>query len=113
MSEFFLDAEKVKIEFPDGNWVEVKEELTQSDQDYIMSQMTRTSGTEKVSLVLELGQLPLLERSITDWSFANNKGEKIPITRDTISRLRLRYRTKVLLEVNRLNEKALEFVRKN
>jgi hypothetical protein len=46
MSEFFLDSETHRVEFPDGQWVDVKTELTQADQDYIMGQMAQAAGNE-------------------------------------------------------------------
>ena len=112
MGEFFWDSESVRIDFPDGNWIDVKPELLQDDQDYIMGCMVQTDENGKQILKAEKGRIPLLERSILDWSFTDGKG-KVPITRDTISRLRLKYRSKVLIEVNRLNTEALEFVQKN
>lgn len=113
MGEFFLDAEKVRVDFPDGQWVDVKEELTQADQDYIITQMARAEQNGgKARLELTLGQLSLLERSILDWSFTE-ADKKIPISRDTISRLRRRYREKITAEVNRLNNEAQEFIKKN
>ena len=113
MGKYFLDDEKVRVTFKDGEWVDIKEELTQADQDYIMNQMTSAGqhgGTATIEF--KLGQMGLLERSILDWSFADGE-TKILVTPENISRLRLRYRTKVLEEINSLNEKATEFVRKN
>ena len=113
MGEFFSDSEKFRIDFPDGQWVDVKEELSQKDQDYIMSQMAKTEG-EGTGLRpdIQLGQLPLLERSVIAWSFTED-GQAVPINRDTISKLRVKYRSKVLQEVNRLNLQAADFVLKN
>jgi len=107
MSEFFLDSETYRVEFPDGQWVDVKVELTQADQDYIMSQMAHAVSAEIGAQVeLRFGQLPLLEKSIVAWSFPD------PVTKENISRLRQRYRTKVLIEVDRLNTAAMEFAKK-
>ena len=102
MGEFFLDSEVVRVCFQDDNWVDVKEELTQADQDYIMGQMVKGEVIKP-----ELGRIPLLERSIVAWSFPE------PVNRENIIRLRVRYRVKLLNEINRLNEQALEFVSKN
>ena len=119
MSECFLESEKVRITFPDGpdgqdgNWVELKEELTQDDQDYIMTQMVKGKTGEALKTKIEWGHLPLLERSIVDWSFTGKDGNKMPITKDNISSLRLRYRAKLLIEIDHLNTQAMEFVTKN
>jgi hypothetical protein len=113
MGEFFLDSESIKIDFPDGQWISVKEELSQDDSDYIMSQMAKAEHNGKGQrLDIQLGQLPLLERSILAWSFTEGEKE-VPINPDTISRLRVKYRSKLVAEINRLNVKALEFVAKN
>ncbi len=113
MSEHFLESETVRIEFPDGNWVAIKEELTQADQDYIMNQMVRAKAGKETTTKIESGHLSLLERSIVDWRFVGKDGSKVPVTRENISSLRLRYRTKVLVEINHLNEQAMEFAKKN
>ncbi len=108
MGEHFLSGEKVRVEFPDQSWIDVNEELSQADQDYIMNQMARadvTGGKQKVEI--SIGQLALLERAIVAWSFPE------PVNRENISNLRGRYRLKVLLEVDRLNGAALEWSRKN
>jgi len=113
MGKYFLDDEKVRVEFKDKEWVDIKEELTQADQDYIMNQMTSSGQNGRTATIeFKLGQMGLLERSIVDWSFTDGE-TKVPVTAENISRLRLRYRTKILEEINSLNEKAGEFVRKN
>ncbi len=113
MGRFFQDAETVRVTFPDGEWVDVKEELSQADQDYVLNQMAQAELSDKSSDVkLRFGKLALLERGIVAWSFAEDC-KPIPITPDTISRLRLRYRSPVLKELDRLDKAALEFLRKN
>jgi len=99
MSEFFLDSATVRVEFPDGQWIEVKPELTQEDEDYIMSQPGAKGGLLPPMLVLE--------RSIVSWSFDRE------VSKESISQLKRRYRAKVSAEVVRLNTEALEFVEKN
>ena len=114
MGKYFLEDEKVRVNFDDGEWVDIKEELTQADQDYILNQMTfAEQGNNGTKMEIKLGQLSLLERSIVDWSFLETNGNKIPINSDNISRLRKRYRNKILQEINNLNEKAESFASKN
>jgi len=108
MGEFFTDGEKVRIDFEDGQWVDIKEELTQYDQDFLLDRMARAESTgSEAKVTLSLGRMALMERAILAWSFPE------PVTPDNISRLRIRYRQRVLDEVNRLNEQAGEWVRKN
>lgn len=112
MSKYFSGNETRRINFPDGQWVDVKEELTQEDSDYILSQLAKTSITEgkkTPDIEISLGKLALLERSIVAWSFADDSGQPVPVTRDNISRLRRRYRSVILPEVDKLNQEADSF----
>ena len=101
----------MRVDFPDGQWVDIKDELTQEDQDCILNSMatgiTITKDGEGV-VRTTLGRLPLLERSILAWSFPE------PITRENINGavLKLRYREVLLKKIDELNAEASEF-RKN
>jgi hypothetical protein len=93
MSEGFSGTETVRISFPDGAWVDVKAELTQEDQDYILNLLGHVSG-QKVEVTL--GRMSLLERAIVSWSFDE------PVDHDHINTLRMKYRSKVLTELDKL-----------
>ncbi len=112
MNEAFIDSETVRVDFPDGNWVDVKQELTQEDQDYILSQMTQGEIKKDSQFSLKLGNLALLESFIVSWSFQDG-GKAIQVTRDTISNLKGKYRSLILSKINGLQETANEFVSKN
>lgn len=108
MGEFFADAETVRIDFPDGQWVDVKEELSQEDSDYLLSKIANAEQLDgNPRLTLAIGRLPLLERSIIAWSF------DAPVTTENISKLRVKYRDQLLKEIDQLNLKASGFVLKN
>jgi hypothetical protein len=77
-----------------------------------MARTVDNEGGKTQRVVLSLGKLAMLERSIVAWSFTG-EGKPAPITRENISCLRLKYRSKVLEEVNRLQKEAAEFVSKN
>ncbi len=109
MGSFFLDGEVVRVSFADGQWVDLKEELTQEDSDYIINAMTQTVVGSEAKVEIKLGRVALLERSIVAWSFKDDKGIPYPITKESISKLRVKYRNKVLSEVDRLNREADEF----
>jgi len=116
MGKYFIGNETKRISFEDGEWVDIKEELTQEDSDYILNQLAKASavGDSKkpsASVEVNLGKLALLERAVVDWSFADEKGIKAPVTRDNLSKLRRKYRTRVLQEVNKLNEEAEAFAK--
>ena len=108
MGDYFLEAETERITFDDGQWCDIKQELTQADSDYIMAQMVRNGSTQ-----LSLGRLPLLERAVVAWSFQDKDGKSVSVNSDTISNLRRKYRTIILQKVDRLNLESLEFSKKS
>jgi len=112
MGKYFCDTETVRVTFDDDQWVDVKEEFSQEDQDYMIDQMARaeTTNGKNTSLSLHLGKLAMLERGIVAWSFTDDQGKPVPVTKKAISTLRLRYRERVLTELNRLTEEAGRFL---
>ncbi len=115
MGEFFVGTEKVRIDFPNGEWCEVKEELTQEDSDYISNQMTKMTSSDGKSpqVNIKLGRLPLLARSIVAWSFVDEAKNPIPLTTENISRLRAKYRHVILQKIDELNQEAQDFSKKS
>ncbi len=114
MGKFFLDNETERVTFEDGQWVDIKQELTQADSDYIMSQMAKgqtfpMDDKSAPRLDLNLGRLPLLERSIIAWSFTDDSGKPVSINIENISHLRSKYRTVILERVDSLNTEARRF----
>ena len=112
MSKFFLENEVARITFDDSEWVDVKEELTQEDQDFILNKLAHAEAKGTDSKVeMTLGRMALLQRAIVAWSFQED-GKSIPITTDNISKLRNRYRSIVLAKIDELNTAATEFKKK-
>jgi hypothetical protein len=99
----FQGDETVRVDFPDGEWVDVKEELSQADQDYILNAMAQLQDGK---MSMTLGRLALLERSVKAWSFPE------PVTKENINTLKVKYRTVLLEKIDALNSAATEF-RKN
>ncbi|MDP2731070.1 MAG: hypothetical protein Q8O55_11410 [Dehalococcoidales bacterium] len=109
MGQYFIDQETVRVDFPDGQWIELKEELSQADSDYIMSRMAHAESDGKTTKTeIQLGHLALMERMIKGWSFENGTGP-VPVNRENISVLKTRYRAIALEKINELVEKAGEF----
>jgi len=107
MSDTFYEGEVFRVTFPDGNWVDVTEELTQADQDFLLNEMAKVEDKRSNSVAFNLGKSLLLERCIKAWSFDK------PINPENISHLRLKYRSKVLREIDRLNAQANSWLVKN
>ena len=109
MSKYFQENETIRVPFEDNQWVDLKQELTQADEDYISNKMMRAEGMAasvketKAEIVMDFGKQALLERSIVAWSF------DVPVTPENISSLRKKYRVKVLQEADRLQNEAQEF----
>jgi hypothetical protein len=113
MSQFFIEAETVRVDYPDGNWIDVKEELSQEDQDYIMGRMVSVRGSKgkgkdaQSDIEFKVGRMALLERAVAKWSFDK------PVNADNISRLRNRYREMVLAKIDELAETQSAWLSKN
>lgn len=116
MGKYFIeDTEIFRVKFDDEQWVDIKQELSQADNDYIISKMVRASSIQdgtapKADIEMNLGRQSLLERSIVAWSFADESGVVAPITPENISNLKGKYRSRVLKEIDRLNKGASGFL---
>lgn len=117
MSTFFIEQDKTRITFPDAEWCDIKTEFTQEDLDYITNALMHarfaTDGKQKpeTEIAMQFGKQATLERAIVDWSFVNGSGTKVPITPESISNLRSKYRWFLLKEIDRLNQEAGAFLK--
>lgn len=102
MGKFFLDEEKVRIAFDDGEYCDIKEELTLRDSEYIAKEVSKSG---------EIGALPMLEKYIIAWSFVEND-MPVPINADTISHLRTKYRVPIMSKISELTQEAQAFSKK-
>ena len=107
---FINEKDTYRISFPDGEWIDIKTELSQADSDYIMGKMADIKAGEPMGIDIKLGRLPLLERSIVAWSFAED-GKSVEINAETISQLRSKYRILVFKEINRLTLESQSFAK--
>ena len=107
MSEHFIGDEKVRVEFPDGQWVDIKEELSQRDQDHLLNVMAGVKGDDKPSIAFNIGKLAILEKCVIAWSFPE------PINTETLCNLRRKYRLPVLEKIDELNSQPYQYVAKN
>ena len=90
----FVNSSTKRIELEDGNWIEVKEELTFEEYGEIMknvdlSLVNKLEGEAEKSTIsnFDIG-LPLLKAALVDWSFKDDEGKKIECTLENISKLR-------------------------
>ncbi len=113
MSEHFLEGETVRVDYPDGAWIDIVEEFTQEDNDYITGKMVNIRGQKgkgkdaKTDMEFKIGRMAVLERAVRKWSFPE------PINPDTLSRLRIRYREPLLAKIDELAAAQSEWLEKN
>ena len=111
MGKYFIDEKDIyRINFPDGEWIDIKTELSQTDADYITHSMAQTKIGNTMEIDIKLGRLPLLECSIVAWSFKDGDNP-VPINSETISQLRSKYRILVFKEIDRLNIESQSFAK--
>lgn len=117
MSKFFLEEESYRVNFPDGQWLDIKPEFSQVDHDYITTRMMQakvvSDGDKKPEAQMDMsfGRQATLERGILVWSFTDDSGAPVPVTPENISNLRTKYRNLALSEIDRLNSEALQFAK--
>ena len=104
MSKFFIeDSDLVRVNFKGGEWADIKAEMTQEDKDAIMNAMAKATAGTDTCLQISLGKMALLERSVVAWSFG------VPVNKENISRLRNKYRSVLLAEIDKVNSAVDEF----
>lgn len=86
MASPFVPAGVDRIEL-DCGWVEVKKALSYGDLERLAAQGDKGSGAG------------ILAIAIVAWSFTDENGQSIPITSETISRLRADIGARLLQEV--------------
>jgi len=112
MSKYFItETDLFRITFEDGQWVDIKKQLSQRDQDQILNTMAKAkTKSETPDIEINLGKMALLEVSVKAWSFTEDDGRAIPVNPDNLSNLRIEYRAKVLSEIDRVNKEAQVFL---
>ena len=105
MGKFFIDeSDKVRVSFPDGEWAEIKSEMSQEDSDYVMNKMAEaTSKGDTPDIRFNLGKMALLERNVIAWSFG------VAVNKETISKLKNKYRKIILEAIDTANTEAKDF----
>jgi hypothetical protein len=89
----FVVAETTRLDLSDGDWIEVKNELSYGEQQRISSAaLNKVSGMiegedQAISVDLERYNVLRLETWLVDWSFCGSNGKQVPISRDAIAAL--------------------------
>ena len=89
----FVGVGTVRIELSDGEWIDVKEELSYGEQQRLaggaMSKITGfgPTGSPELGLDLEAYTLQKMFVWLADWSFTDGQGNKVPVSKDAIGAL--------------------------
>ena len=93
MSKYrFVEPDIVRLELSEGDWIEVKKELTYGEQQRLSNAaMTRFqeagSATPRVELDFERYQIVRLKTWLVAWSFRDLAGKPVEITANSLSAL--------------------------
>ena len=98
MSKYrFVDPNTVRLDLSDGDWIEIKEQLTYGEQQRLAGgAMTRMVGgpvaggevaDAAVEMDLEKYQLLRLRTWLVDWSFRDRQGKAVRINAASLSSL--------------------------
>jgi len=88
----FVVPNTIRKEISEGDWVEIKEELTYGEQKRLetgaMGKMTASGSTDPgISLDFERYNLMRLYTWLVAWSFVDGAGKRVKITLDAIAAL--------------------------
>lgn len=108
MSAYFVPVgETVRIELEHGEWVELKARMSFGDRLRIREVAYRIryspEGESTIDSMLAEGQVMSLLRNIVAWSFKDEQGRSLPITRENIERFDPEFADRLIAEVDRLN----------
>jgi hypothetical protein len=90
----FVYDEVNRIEFDDGEWVDIKQRLSYGDVDSLLAGDSQALTEGKTSI-------PLLLTCITGWSFRDKDGEIAPIREDTVRQLDIRIASRLMREIQK------------
>lgn len=81
--KWFVEPDTVRIDLGDGQWIEVKAELTKGERDKANAFMYRESVTEGKAVAVDIERMPKAEAMayLVDWSLTRN-GQKVSIDSD-------------------------------
>ena len=91
----FVSPESVKIDISDGDWIEIKRQLTNGEQKAVnraafRSRYELTDGDTGSSFVeMDMGSFALakLGAYLVDWSFKDERGKDVKLTPDAMRNL--------------------------
>lgn len=85
----FVAPETVRIDLADGDWIEIKKELTVGEhRRYLASGFKRAaSGGDEIEVDWGVRSLSLVEAYLVGWSARDKDGKPVSVTRQAIEKL--------------------------
>jgi hypothetical protein len=94
MSNYFVTADTVRLDLPDGEWIEVKAELSVSEEKRLtgaaLQVNLRSVNDPAADIPFNYERFSLLKLYtwLVDWSLKDAQGKAVPLTLDTLGALR-------------------------
>lgn len=89
----FASVETVRLDLSEGDWIEVKDELSYGERQTLMAVGVRrtglTEGAREVEIDWSVINVADMAMWITDWSFTDEAGARVPVSEDSIRALSL------------------------
>jgi len=91
---FVNEDETTQLDLSDGDWIEVRNQLGYGEQQRLAGSVLGNvfmkdidTGSAKVTIDLEKHNVERLFAWVVDWSFRDNQGKKVKVSRSSIARL--------------------------
>lgn len=95
----FASTETVRLDLSEGDWIEVKDELSYGERQVLMSVGVKRTGITEETRAVEIDWSVInvadMAMWIVDWSFTDDAGARVPVSEDSIRALSLEAATEV------------------
>lgn len=101
MGKFFISQESARLDVGDGEWVEIKKELSFAESQKVIgagvaSVHAGENKRDEYKVDFEFMNVIKLETWIVDWSFTDDDKAKVPVSRSAICNLQPDLATKIV-----------------
>jgi small-conductance mechanosensitive channel len=89
----FASTETARLELTEGDWIEVKDELSYGERQVLMSVGVKRTGVTEETRAVEIDWSVInvadMAMWVVDWSFTDDVGVRVPVSEDSIRALSL------------------------
>lgn len=85
----FASAGTTRLELSEGDWVEVKDELSYGERQRLLAAGVRMNGLDTAEVTVDWTAINVLDMELwlVDWSFTDEQGKPVPVSADAIRAL--------------------------